>query len=98
MLNSSYYEAILQLRTKNDEVYNLVLNQVKKRKNIFVSKTVAQKNGLDVYLSDQKFAKALGKKLKNSFHGEVKFSRKLYGYNRGKGKKIYRLTVLFRLE
>lgn len=98
MLNSSYYEAILQLRTKKDAVYDYVLNQVKKRKNVFVSKTITQKNGLDLYLSEQKFAKALGAKLKEAFRGEVKYSRKLYGYNRGKGKRVYRLTVLFRLE
>ncbi len=93
-----YYEAILQLRPKNKEVLDYVLRQLEKRKNIFISKKVELKKGVDLYISDKRFTRALGKKLKKSFRGELKLSRKLYGYDRQKSKKIYRLTVLFRLK
>lgn len=93
-----YYEAILQLRPKNKKVLNYVLKQVEKRKNAYVSKRVDLKTGIDLYISDRKFTQALGKKLKKAFGGELKLSRKIYGFNRLKGKKIYRVTVLFRLK
>ncbi|MBI2671456.1 hypothetical protein HYX16_00820 [Candidatus Woesearchaeota archaeon] len=98
MHSSSYYEAILQLRPDNDKVRQFVVDRLKERKNIFVSKTVELKTGVDLYLSDQRFARALGKKLKRSFKGKLIMSRSLYGRNKQTSKDIYRVTVCFRLE
>lgn len=92
-----YYEAILQLRPKNKKVLDYVLKQIEKRKNVFISKRIELKTGIDLYMSDRKFTMALGKKLKKTFKGNVKLSRKLYGFDRVRGKKVYRVTVLFRL-
>lgn len=92
-----YYEAILQLRPKDKKVYDYILKQIKKRKNVYVSKRVELKTGVDLYMSDRRFTQALGKKLKKVFGGKIKLSRKLYGFDRVKGKKVYRVTVLFRL-
>lgn len=91
-----YYEAILQLRPRNEEVLNYVLKQIEKRK-ASIARIDELKTGIDLYLSDQRFTRALGKRLKKVFKGELKSTRKLHTYNRTKGKKIYRVTVLFRL-
>lgn len=93
-----YYEAILQLRPKNKKVLDYVLKRIEKRKNVFISRRIELKTGIDLYMNDRRFTMALGKKLKKAFKGEVKLSRKLYGFDRIKGKKIYRVTVLFRLK
>lgn len=95
--NDQYYEAILQLRPKNKKVLDYVLKQIKKRKNVFISKRFELKTGINLYLSDRRFTMSLGKKLKRVFKGDLKLSRKLYGYDKQRSKKIYRLTVLFRL-
>jgi len=92
-----YYEAILQLRPFDANVLDYVLNQIKKRKNVFISKKIELKNGIDLYLSDKRFALALGRKLKKVFKGDLKLSRKLYGYDKQTSKKLYRVTVCFRL-
>jgi nonsense-mediated mRNA decay protein 3 len=96
--NSSYYEAILQLRPDDDEVRRFVINRLKERKNIFIAKAVKLKTGIDLYLSDQRFTRALGKKLKRSFKGKLIMSRTLHGRNRQTSKDVYRVTVCFRLD
>jgi len=94
--SKNYYEAILQLRNPNKEIMNLIKNQFKKKPDVFISKQEKQKNGVDFYISSWRFALSLGRKLKKSFKGELKVSRKLYTKNRLTSKKVYRMTVLFR--
>ena len=96
--NPQYYEAILQLRNPNKELLNCVVNAVNKRKNVFIANEVRQKNGVDYYISSQRFTRSLGNKLKKAFKGELKVSRKLYSFDRQKSKLIYRATVLFKMD
>ncbi len=94
-----YYEAVLQLRNNpTKEAVNCVVNAIKKRKNVFIAKQYKVKNGIDIYISSQRFTRTLGKLLKKSFKGKVVESRKLYGMDRQKSKQIYRGTVLFRFD
>ena len=93
-----YYEAVLQLRNPNKEAINCIVNAVEKRKDVFIAKQVKLKTGIDFYISSQRFTKSLGRLLKKSFKGELKESRKLYGFDRQKSKQIYRGTVLFRID
>ncbi len=93
---SGYYQSILQLRPCTEEIFNFVLNQIKKNK-ITIGKKVELKNGLDLYLSSNKLTLALGKKLKKSFRGSLKISKKLFTKDRLTGKRVYRVTVCFRL-
>lgn len=93
---ANYYQGILQLRDVNDEVVAFVRNQVKKRDGVSITKTVKFPNGLDFYITSQKFIRILGKKLKESFGGELKTSSKLHTRNR-QGRELYRVNVLFRL-
>jgi len=92
-----YYQGILQLRDINEEILSFTHNQIKKRGNVAVTKTVKHTNGLDLYITSQKFIRILGKKLKESFGGEIKISSKLHTKNR-QGKELYRVNVLFRLS
>ena len=98
LARSDYYQGILQLRDVNDEIISFVRNQIKKRKDeVAITKTVNLPNGLDLYITSQKFIRVLGKKLKESFGGELKISAKLHTRNR-QGKDLYRVNVLFRLS
>ena len=92
----NYYQGILQLRDINDEISSFVQNQIKKRGDVAVTKTVRFPNGIDLYLTSQKFIRILGKKLKDNFGGELKISSKLHTQNK-QGKELYRVNVFFRL-
>lgn len=93
---SNYYQGILQLRDVNDEILDFVGNQIKKRNDVAVTRTVKYANGVDLYLTSQRFIKALGKKLRESFGGQLKISSKLHTKNR-QGRELYRVNALFRL-
>ncbi len=97
-MDPNYYEGILQLRNPSEEVINFVRNQFKKNQKVWIAKQEKLKTGTDLYISSNKFLLSLGKKLKNSFNGELKTSRKLHSRNRVTSKNIYRVTVLFRLD
>jgi len=92
-----YYQGILQLRDINDEILNFVRNQIKKRGDASITKTMKFDNGVDFYITSQKFIRILGKKLKDSFGGELKISSKLHTKSRH-GKDLYRVNVLFKLS
>ena len=94
---SDYFQGILQLRDINDEILSFVHNQIKKRGDVAVTRTVRLANGLDLYITSQKFIRILGKKLKDSFGGELKISSKLHTTNK-QGKELHRVNVLFRLS
>ncbi len=92
-----YFESKLQLRPKNKEVLDYVLNQLKKT-NTKIAKEVKLKEGLDLYLSSRKSTIQIAKKLKKVFKGDLKVTKKLFTVNRLTSKKVYRITVLFRLK
>ena len=93
----NYYQGILQLRDVNDEILSFVRNQIKKRDDAAITKTVKFPNGIDLYITSQKFIRILGKKLKESFGGELKISSKLHTRSK-QGKDLYRVNVLFKLS
>ena len=92
----NYYQGILQLRDVNEEILNFVSNQIKKRGDVAVTKTVKLQNGIDLYITSQKFIRILGKKLRDSFGGEIKVSSKLHTRSKT-GKDLFRVNVFFRL-
>lgn len=93
-----YYEAILQIRPYNKKVIDFILDEVDKKDGVFISKVDELKEGIDFYINSQKFAKSLSTSLKKKFKGTVKITRSLYGVSRETSKKVYRLTVCFRLK
>ena len=92
-----YYQGILQLRNVNEGILSFVRNQIKKRDGVYVTKTVKFDNGVDLYITSQKFIRMLGKKLKESFGGELKISAKLHTKSR-QGRDLYRVNALFKLS
>lgn len=94
-MHTQYYEAIIQLRNTSDELEEYVQKQITTSRKAFISKAKKQKNGMDIYISSNSFALALGKWLRENFAGVMKTSRKLYGKSRKTGKIVYRATVLF---
>ncbi|MBL7051984.1 MAG: hypothetical protein ISS01_02750 [Nanoarchaeota archaeon] len=93
----NYYEAIIQLRPYDEEVFLFIKKEIKKRKdNVYMTKIVYLKEGTDVYISSQKFARTLGPKIKKRFDGELKMTRTIHTRNRLKSRNVYRATILFR--
>lgn len=92
-----YFQGILQLRDVNNEILSFVYNQIKKRGDIAITRTIKFPNGIDLYITSQKFIRILGKKLKESFGGELKTSSRLHTISRH-GKELHRVNVLFKLS
>ncbi|MFH1972406.1 MAG: NMD3-related protein [archaeon] len=93
-----YFEAKIQLRPFNQEVFDYVMDQIDKRKGVFVSKIEELKTGVDIYMSSQQFARRLGKMLKDKFKGDLKITRTLHTQDKMTSKLVYRGTILFRLK
>jgi nonsense-mediated mRNA decay protein 3 len=89
----SYYEAVLQLREVSKKIHDFAFTEIHRAK-IPITKTKKLKTGIDYYLADSNFAKALGKKLQQLYGGKVLTTASLFGVR--KGKRVYRVTVLFR--
>ena len=95
--HSKYYEAILQIRPATDELVQFVIKYLEQRKDCQISNVEELKTGLDIYLTSQRVALALGKKLKERFKGILIISRQLHHRDKFTSKDVYRVTVLFRL-
>lgn len=95
--NDGYFQAILQLRPKDKEILEWVYKQLIKN-DVKIGKEVERKEGMDLYLSSKKFTLALGKKLKKTFKGTTKVTKTLFTQSRITSKKVYRITVCFRLN
>ena len=95
---AEYFEATIQLRPAKHKLYEYVLDAIENSKDCTIAKIEEDKNGMDIQVSSQRFARALGKKLTRRFDGELKLSRKLFTRDMYTSKEIYRVTVLFRMN
>ncbi len=93
--NDQYFEGVLQLRNPNKEIFRFVKKKIEEAGE-FISKEVKQKNGFDCYISSQKFLRRLGKKLQQSFKGELKVNYRLFSRDKQTSKEIHRINVFFR--
>ncbi len=97
--HEKYYEAIIQLRNPTPELINLINNQLRKNTDAFISAIVPHKDGFDIYISSQRFARNLGNKMKKAFrNSELKLSKKIVTRNRQTSRDVYRATVFFKLQ
>lgn len=96
--HDGYYEAVIQIRPRDKEVLNYVRNQIRKKKSVQISREDFFKYGIDIYVTDQKFARNLGQKLKKVFKGELKITKSIHTKNRQTSREVYRGTVLFRRQ
>ncbi|MBU0614732.1 MAG: hypothetical protein KJ601_01440, partial [Nanoarchaeota archaeon] len=95
MHSPQYFEGILQLRDVNEEIIDYVSDQIHEN-NIQVAKEIHHKNGIDIYVSSNKFLRSLGKRLQRMYTGEFKESATLHTRSRQTGKDLYRVTLFFR--
>lgn len=97
-MRNNYFEATIQLRPFDQTIMEYIIKEVNNRKGVFIANVEELKTGIDIFLSSQKFARALGKKLKQRFKGTLTISRKMHKLDRQTGVLLYRATVLFRLK
>ena len=96
-MHALYYEGKLQLRNAEQHIIDFVYSLISSREDVRIAKVEKVRNGIDVYISSQKYLQIIGKKLQKQFRGELKISRRLHGRSRSSSRDLYRLTVLFRL-
>ena len=94
--NQQAYEAIIQIRPKDEELEAFIKDKINKNDYVFITREEKKKYGLDLYISSLKFAKKLAPIIKEKFKVKPMFSTTLFGMK--DGRRLYRLTVLFRLE
>ncbi|PIN75693.1 hypothetical protein COV18_02490 [Candidatus Woesearchaeota archaeon CG10_big_fil_rev_8_21_14_0_10_37_12] len=94
--HSDYFEGVLQLRGGTDEIRTWIVKRVKKDGKALITKIKKVRNGHDFYFSDQHYLQSFGKKLKQTFPGVLKASRKLHTQHRVTSKILYRVNVLFK--
>lgn len=96
--HAQYFEGTLQLRNHTQEVLDWVLNKVEKDKRATIPKASRVRGGgLDLQFSDQHYLQALAKQMKKKWVAEVKISHRLHTQSHVTSKKLYRVTVLFRM-
>ncbi len=95
--DSNYYQGILQLRNIGNEVIEFAINEVKKDKSAYVAKVIKVTNGVDIYISHQKFLRSIGNRLQKRFGGQIIVSRRLHTRSKLTSRDLYRVNVLFRL-
>lgn len=98
--NPHYFEAVIQLRPYNDEVFDFIQHEMKKYgPTIFISRILKLKTGIDIYISSQKFARMMGQLMKKKFkNGTLLITEKFHTWDRLRSRKLSRATVLFRLN
>jgi NMD protein affecting ribosome stability and mRNA decay len=97
MVNSDYFEGILQLRNVTDEVVKFAVHEIESRKDSNISKLKKVKNGVDIYMAPQRFLRSLGIKLQGKFGGQLITSKRLHTRNRLTSRDVYRVNLLFRM-
>ncbi len=95
--NKDYFEGVLQLRNCTEEAYNFIANTMEKDGTVWIAKEIKIKDGVDLYVSSNKFLKKIGKLLRENFPGEMKSTSRLFTRDRQSFKDVYRGTVLFRM-
>lgn len=92
-----YYEAKIQLRPFDEEVYAFVHKMLEDRKGVFISKIEKMKFGVDIYISSQRYARSIGGQLKRKFKGwELIISKTLHTRDHQKSRDVYRGTICFK--
>ena len=93
---SNYFEGILQLRNVTDDIVNFAVDEINEN-GVGIAKTKQLENGIDIYVSRQRFLRTLARMLQKKFGGQIIVSRKLHTKSRLTGRDLYRVNVLFRL-
>ena len=91
-----YFEGKLQLRNPTPELMRYVRKKIAQNKLVWIAKEEKARNGIDFWMSSNRFMLDLGNKLKKRFAGILKTSKKLHTQHKITSKLLYRVTVLFK--
>jgi NMD protein affecting ribosome stability and mRNA decay len=91
-----YFEGILQLRNPTQQIIDFVADTVDSKSDVWIARTVKQKDGVDIFLSSNKFLREIGRMLKTKFHGELLESKRIFTRNSYTSKDVYRGCILFK--
>ncbi len=93
--HEGYFEAVIQLRNVEQKLIDFVFIAADDE-NLKVSKVKWLKHGVDLFVSNRKFAQHMSKTLQQKFGGMVKLSSRLFTRDRYSGKEVHRVTMLFK--
>lgn len=94
---NQYFEGTLQIRNPKDDLVDFIEKVLVQKGDVSIAKVKEVKNGVDLYISSQRFLRTLGNKLQQQFGGQLELSRKLHTRNRMRSRDVYRVNVLLRL-
>jgi NMD protein affecting ribosome stability and mRNA decay len=94
---SGYYEAKLQIRPKDQELFDFISSHIKKS-GVKIVDINELKEGFDIYITSSKILSKLGRAFKNKYKIKPKMSKTLTGEDKQAGKRIYKTTILFRIN
>jgi NMD protein affecting ribosome stability and mRNA decay len=99
-VGTGYLEGTLQLRNATHELYDFVKRDItaNKGKGVHITKETGKLPNVDIQLTSKKYLRALGKKLKQRFNGELNEAAQLFSYNPQTSKDIHRVNLLFTLH
>ena len=99
-MGTQYFEGDLQLRNTTPELINFVRDDIAKHasEGVHMTKETEKEGYADFRLTSARYMRALAKKIKQRFNGELTESARLFGRDRSTGKDIFRISVLFKMR
>ena len=94
-MHKEYFEGILQLRNPTDEITNFIMDEMRRRPDVLITKQKKVGDGFDLFFTNQHFLQSLGKQLHTKFFGDLKVSKKLYTRNRQTSRETFKATIFF---
>lgn len=93
---TAYFEGVMQLREPNDRVIDFMNREMKQLapKGVFITKTVDQKNGVDLYFTNKTHMRILGQKIGTKFGAAVSSHAQLFSHNHLRSKDVFRVNIL----
>jgi len=96
--NAGRFQGVMQLRNPTKELVEWVFKTTDKEGKAEITYERPVSGGVDLYFSSQKYMRSLGKRIAKHWPGELKSTRKLFTADYITGKRVYRVTVMFRLS
>lgn len=101
LAKSKYFEGRVQLRNRAnpnfEEAADFIRSEVSKQDGVFITNEADLADGIDFYLTSQKFITPLGKHIHNKFGGTLTLSSSLHTIDTMSSKELYRVDGLIRL-
>ena len=98
---TEYFEGRIQIRNRKNEQFDatkkVVYDFVKNKSDVFITKEEDIEQGVDFYISSQKYVQNIGKELFMRFGGELTVTSKLFSKDKQTSKDLFRVDVLLRL-